>query len=296
MGMGLAAHVPGAACTFREADAAFRRAGGTPDPGASSQLVFHGPEDALTLTENRAAGDSGDQHCGLAGADGEGHYRGLRRGTQPWRILGQRRGGYARLPGRRGHRTRARPIDAVGGAGGRGRDGRHPRRRHDPGGAGLRGDSRGGGGQPRQHQRARADRHRGPRRRGAARLRTCQGTGCAQGHPAAGQRPVPLCTDAARGRRAGAPSSRAPHLRSAHSDRGQRRRPTQDRCALGDRRARAAGVSSGAVAGVRGAARRARRAPVHRSRPGHGAERHGEAHRQGRDGRELRHARGPRRR
>jgi [acyl-carrier-protein] S-malonyltransferase len=51
MGMGLAATFPVAACTFREADAAFRRAGHA-GPGCLSQLVFHGPEDALTLTEN----------------------------------------------------------------------------------------------------------------------------------------------------------------------------------------------------------------------------------------------------
>ena len=51
MGMGLAAAFPVAACTFHEADAAFRRAGHA-GPGCLSQLVFHGPEDALTLTEH----------------------------------------------------------------------------------------------------------------------------------------------------------------------------------------------------------------------------------------------------
>src|SRR4029453_11850290 len=51
MGMGLAGTFPVAACTFREADAAFQRAGDT-GLGGLSQLVFHGPEDALTLTEH----------------------------------------------------------------------------------------------------------------------------------------------------------------------------------------------------------------------------------------------------
>jgi [acyl-carrier-protein] S-malonyltransferase len=51
MGMALASTFPVAACTFREADAALGFAG-DPGPGALSQLVFHGPEDALTLTEN----------------------------------------------------------------------------------------------------------------------------------------------------------------------------------------------------------------------------------------------------
>ena len=51
MGMGLAGTFPVAACTFREADAAFQRAGQA-GPASLSQLVFHGPEDALTLTEH----------------------------------------------------------------------------------------------------------------------------------------------------------------------------------------------------------------------------------------------------
>jgi [acyl-carrier-protein] S-malonyltransferase len=51
MGMGLAGTFPVAACTFREADAAFQRAGHA-GSGSLSHLVFHGPEDALTLTEH----------------------------------------------------------------------------------------------------------------------------------------------------------------------------------------------------------------------------------------------------
>jgi len=51
MGMGLAGTFPVAACTFREADAAFQRAGHA-GSGSLSNLVFHGPEDALTLTEH----------------------------------------------------------------------------------------------------------------------------------------------------------------------------------------------------------------------------------------------------
>src|ERR1044071_1676814 len=50
MGAGLTGTFPVAACTFREADAAFQRAGDA-SSGSLSQLVFHGPEDALTLTE-----------------------------------------------------------------------------------------------------------------------------------------------------------------------------------------------------------------------------------------------------
>jgi [acyl-carrier-protein] S-malonyltransferase len=49
--MGLAGTFPVAACTFREADAAFQRAGHA-GSGSLSHLVFHGPEDALTLTEH----------------------------------------------------------------------------------------------------------------------------------------------------------------------------------------------------------------------------------------------------
>jgi [acyl-carrier-protein] S-malonyltransferase len=48
MGMALAGAFPVADCTFREADAALAGNGGA----ALSQLVFHGPEDALILTEN----------------------------------------------------------------------------------------------------------------------------------------------------------------------------------------------------------------------------------------------------
>lgn len=51
MGMALADTFPVAACTFREADAAFGSAGDA-GPACLSHLVFHGPEDALTLTEN----------------------------------------------------------------------------------------------------------------------------------------------------------------------------------------------------------------------------------------------------
>jgi [acyl-carrier-protein] S-malonyltransferase len=49
--MALAGAFPVAACTFREADAAFAT-GGDAAAGSLSQLVFHGPEDTLTLTAN----------------------------------------------------------------------------------------------------------------------------------------------------------------------------------------------------------------------------------------------------
>ena len=56
MGKTLASAYPDAAAAFAEADAAFASAAGNGDaggtPGRLSQIVFEGPEDALTLTEH----------------------------------------------------------------------------------------------------------------------------------------------------------------------------------------------------------------------------------------------------
>ncbi len=52
MGMALANTFQVAACAFHEADVAFGKAGGAGPDYLLSQLVFHGPEDTLTLTEN----------------------------------------------------------------------------------------------------------------------------------------------------------------------------------------------------------------------------------------------------
>ena len=163
MGKALADQFEVCAQTFAEADAALGE--------SLSELIFNGPTDRLTLTENTqpAILTMSVAVCRLL-ADARRH-AGVRRRPQPGRVFGARRGGHAAVRRRGAAGAQPRPLHAGGRAGRRRRDGgdHRPRRgRREPG---LRGSGAGRGGEPRQPERRRADRdrrHAPPRSRAPA--------------------------------------------------------------------------------------------------------------------------------
>ena len=182
-----------AARRFAEADEAL----GEP----LSQLIFEGPEDRLTLTENAQPAILAVSIAASRLLESHGVDAGLRRRSQPRRVLGQRRGGDLRLLRRAANGSTPRPLHAGGGAGGRGRHGGDPGPRCRQGGAGVcRGGQRRGR-RSREFERRRSGGDcRGARRRQAGR-RAGQGARRQARHAAAGQRALSLRPDEA-GRRA----------------------------------------------------------------------------------------------
>ncbi len=141
MGQALADAFPICRDTFAEADAAL----GEP----LSRIIFEGPEDQLTLTENTQPAILAVSIAAYRLLASRGLDAGVRRRPQPRRVLGQRRRRHVRVRRRAAHRAAPRPLHAGGGAGRRGRDG---------------GDSR-----PRRRDRSRRRARKRPRARSSAR-------------------------------------------------------------------------------------------------------------------------------
>ena len=200
MGKALAEAFPPARAVFDEVDAALGE--------KLTAIMWEGPADKLTLTENAQPALMAVSVAVDAGAGGGGRRRSrarreVRRRPFARRIFGAGRG--RRLHGDRRGEASAHPRQrhAEGGAGRHRRDGGAAR-------AGARcgesGRGRGGAGRGlpgRQRQRRRAGRGVRQQGGGRARGRDRQGQGRAARDDAAGVRAVPLRADAARGRRDG---------------------------------------------------------------------------------------------
>ena len=243
MGRALADAYPICRETFEEADAAL----GEP----LSRIIFDGPEDQLTLTENT-------QPAILAVSTAAARLL-ASRGLAPSFVAGHSLGEYSanvaagtfafadalRLVRRRGrYMQEAVPVGEGAMAAILGLDAR-------PGRAGVRRGGRRRGRQPGEPERRRTggDRRRARRRR--ARRRARQGARREARDPAAGERAVPLRADEAGRGSARAGAARDRGADAARADRRQRRRRAETRRGRGDRGARAAGVVAGPMGGGR---------------------------------------------
>ena len=175
-----------------------------------SELCFEGPDDQLRLTEITQPAILTVSIAAFRVLDVSRHSSGLRRRTQPGRVLGARRRRNLAICRCRAHRAQPRQVHAGGGPGRRRRHGRHSgaaARNHR---SCLQGGRAGPRLPARQRQLTRSDRHLRSQAGHRARRRAVQAEGRQARHHAARQRALPLRHDAA--------GARSPLRRLARAD------------------------------------------------------------------------------